>query len=228
MNVTVPPPTKPAIPPQAPEPVTAEVVPPPPSPWRFGLKALLGLMAVCSVQFAAMNYLGVLAGFAAGVAVCFAAFTAIIVAGPFLTGERARFLPQLDVVIVRLMLAIVILLVGSILAGGGTAAWHVLARIQTERLVEQKLGLSVKPVMIDHNQRSETGLLIDGITSGGVAHQAGLQRNDVILIEGTVAEYFETLYANRGKEFDINVATGALTKSVESCPQRTVTVVVPP
>ena len=175
-----------------------------------------------------MNYLGILAGFAAGVAVCFAAFTAIIVAGPFLTGQRARFLPQLDVVIVRLMLAIVILIIGSILAGGGTAAWYVVARIQTERLVEQKLGLSMKPVMIDYNQRSETGLLIDGITSGGVAHQAGLQTNDVILFEGTVAEYIETLYANRGKEVNINVATGALSKSVESCPQRTVTVVVPP
>lgn len=209
------------------EPVTAEVVPPPPSPWRFGLKALLGLMAVCSVQFAAMNYLGVLAGFAAGVVVCFAAFSSIILVGPFLTGERARLLPQLDVVIVRLMLAIVILIVGSILAGGGTAAWHVLARIQTERLVEQKLGLSLRAVMIDYKQRSVTGLLIDGITNGGVAHQAGLQTNDVILIDGTVAEYIEWLYANRGKEVPINVAAGALSKSVESCPQRTVPIVVP-
>ena len=214
-------------PPVTPDPVTAEVVPPPPSPWRFGLKALLGLMAVCSVQFAAMSYLGVLAGFAAGVVVCFAFFTAIILVGPFLTGDRARLLPQLDVIIVRLMLAIVILIFGSIMAGGGTAAWHVLARIQTERLVEQKLGLSLKPVMIDHNQRSETGLLIDGITNGEIAHQAGLQTNDVILIEVTVAEYLQTLYANRGKEVNLNVATGAVSKSVESCPQRVVTIVMP-
>jgi len=213
--------------PVTPEPVTAEIVSPPPSPWRFGLKALLGLMAVCSVQFAAMNYLGVLAGFAAGVIVCFAAFTAIILVGPFLTGDRARLLPQLDVVIVRLMLAIVILIFGSIMAGGGTAAWHVLSRIQTERLVEQKLGLSLQAVMIDHNQRTETGLLVESITGGGVAHQAGLQKNDVILFEGTVAEYMQLIYANRGKEVNINVATGALNKSVESCPQRTVTVVVP-
>lgn len=214
-------------PPVATEPVNAEVVLPPPSPWRFGLKALLGLMAVCSVQFAAMNYLGVLAGFVAGVVVCFAAFTAIILVGPFLTGERARLLPQLDVVIVRLMLAIVILIFGSIMAGGGTAAWHVLARIQTERLVEQKLGLSLKQIMIDHNQRSETGLLVESIMGGGAAHQAGLQKNDVVLIEGTVTEYMQTLYANRGKEVNLNVATGALSKSVESCPQRVVTVVVP-
>jgi hypothetical protein len=213
--------------PIAPEPITAKLVPPPPSPWRFGLKALLGLMAVCSVQFAAMSYLGVLAGFVAGVVVCFAAFTAIIVVGPFLTGQQARLVPQLDVVIVRLMLAIVILIFGSIMAGGGTAAWHVLARIQTERLIEQKLGLSLSPVMIDHHQHTETGLLIESLTNGGVAHQAGLQKNDVVLVEGTVTEYLQTLYENRGKEVNINVATGALTKSVESCPQRTVTLVIP-
>src|SRR5262245_27323502 len=211
----------------APEPVTTDLVRPPPSPWRFGLKALLGLMAVCSLQFAAMSYLGVLAGFVTGVVVCFAAFTAIIVVGPFLTAQQARLVPQLDVVIVRLMLAIVILIFGSIMAGGGTAAWHVLARIQTERLIEQKLGLSLKPVMIDHKQHTEMGLLIESITGGGAAHQAGLQKNDIILIEGTVAEYLQTLYDNRGKEVNINVAAGALNKSVESCPQRTVPVVVP-
>jgi len=69
--------------------------------------------------------------------------------------------------------------------------------------------------------------LIESLTSGGVAHQAGLQKNDVVLFEGTVTEYLQTLYENRGKEVNINVATGALTKSVESCPQRTVTLVVP-
>jgi len=209
------------------EPITAEIVPPPPSPWRFGLKALLGLMVVCSVQFAAMSYLGVLAGFAAGVFVCFAAFTAIILVGPFLTGERARLLPQLDMIIVRLMVAIVILILGSILAGGGTAAWHVMSRIQTERIVEDKLGLSLKEVMIDHKERSTWGLHITVIVDGGVAHQAGLQKDEVILIEGTVAEYIQMLYSNRGKSVDVNIATGALNKSVESCPQRAVTLAIP-
>jgi S1-C subfamily serine protease len=104
----------------------------------------------------------------------------------------------------------------------------VLSRIQTERLVEQKLGLSLTAIMIDHNKRTETGLLVDSITNGGAAHLAGLQKNDVILIEGTVAEYMQTLYANRGKEVNLNVATGAANKSVESCPQRVVTVIVQP
>ena len=210
------------------EPVTAEIVPPAPSPWRFGLKALLGLMVVCSVQFAAMNWLGILEGLVAGGFVCFAAFGGIVVAAPFLTGERARLLPQLDAIIVRLMLAIVILVVGTILAGGGTAVWMVATRIQTERLVEQKLGLSLKEVTVMHNNRVVSALHIAAVTDGGAAHDAGVQKDDVIVLEGTVGETIEMLYANRGKDVDLNLATGAVSRPIESCPQRSVTVAVPP
>ena len=210
------------------EPITAEIVPPAPSPWRFGLKALLGLMVVCSVQFAAMNWLGILEGLVAGGFVCFAAFGAIVVAAPFLTGERARLLPQLDAIIVRLMLAIVILVVGTILAGGGTAVWMVATRIQTERLVEQKLGLSLKEVTVMHNNRVVSALHIAAVTDGGAAHDAGVQKDDVIVLEGTVGETIEMLYTNRGKDVDLNLATGAVSRPIESCPQRSVTVAVPP
>jgi hypothetical protein len=210
------------------EPVTAEIVPPAPSPWRFGLKALLGLMVVCSVQFAAMNWLGILPGLLAGMALCFAVFGAIVFAAPFLTGERARALPQLDAIVVRLMLAIVILVVGSILAGGGTAMWMVATRIQTERLVEQKLGLALKEVTVTHNNRVVFVLHITAVTDGGAAHEAGIQKDDVIVIDGTVGETIQMLYANRGKEVDLNLATGAVSRPIESCPQRTVTVAIPP
>ena len=91
-----------------PEPVTAEIVPPAPSPWRFGLKALLGLMAVCSVQFAVMNYLGsVLWGMVAGMAACFVVFSAIVLGGMALAGSRKQWIAHLDALVVRLMLAMV-------------------------------------------------------------------------------------------------------------------------
>ena len=210
------------------EPVIAEIVPPAPSPWRFGLKALLGLMVVCSVQFAAMNWLGILPGLIAGMMLCFAVFGAIVFVAPFLTGERARALAQLDAIIVRLMLAIVILVVGTILAGGGTAVWAVATRIQTERLVEQKLGLSLKEVTVMHNNRVVSALHIVAVTDGGAAHDAGVQKDDVIVLDGTVGETIEMLYANRGKDVDLNLATGAVSRPIESCPQRSVTVVIPP
>jgi hypothetical protein len=50
----------------------------------------------------------------------------------------------------------------------------------------------------------------------------------VIVLEGTVGETIEMLYANRGKDVDLNLATGAVSRPIESCPQRSVTVAVPP
>jgi hypothetical protein len=210
------------------EPITAEIVPPAPSPWRFGLKALLGLMAVCSVQFAAMNYLGPLWGLLIGLAACFAAFSVIVLGGMVLQGERTKWLAQLDAIVVRLMLAIVVLLLGTILAGGGTAAYQVYVRLSMERAVEQNLGLGLAHVQIVHENRVVRALQITSITDGGVAHQAGLQTGEVIVVETTIDELIELLHASRGKEVDINVATAAaMNTALENCPQRSVTLPVP-
>ncbi|MEX2175161.1 MAG: hypothetical protein WD872_12435, partial [Pirellulaceae bacterium] len=156
------------------------------------------------------------------------AFAAIMFFGMAVTGERTRLLPKLDVLIVRLMLALVILFIGTVLAGGGTAAYQVWARLRMERAVEKNLGLSLQQVQIVHGSRVVTGLHITGVTSGGIAHQAGLQMGEVIVLEGTVAETIERLYQDRGKAVDLNIATGALTQSVENCPQRSVTLAIPP
>jgi hypothetical protein len=204
----------------------ARVVPQP--AWRFGLRALLGLMAVCCVQFAAMNYFGVLGGLVAGMFVCIVLFGAIFLVGMSLTGARASLLPQLDAIIVRLMVALVVLVVGSIMAGGGTAAWYVLARWQIERIVEQKLGMAFQKAPLNRNNQHVWGLHITSVEDGGVAHQAGLKIDEVIVVEGTVEEYVKLLYDNRGKQVDVNVATGALMQSVQNCPQRSVTLPIPP
>jgi len=211
-----------------PEPVTAEIVPPAPSPWRFGLKALLGLMAVCSVQFAVMNYLGsVLWGMVAGMAACFVVFSAIVLGGMALAGSRKQWIAHLDALVVRLMLAMVVLFFGTILAGGGTAAWQVSSRLDRERSVEKNLGMSVKQVQVVHDNHVVSALQITSLTDGGVAHQAGLQKDEIILVDSTIDELFQMLEANRGKQVDVNVATGALNTPVEKCPQRSVTLPVP-
>ncbi len=209
------------------EPIVAEVVPPAPSPWRFGLKALLGLMAVCSVQFAAMNYLGVLSGLLAGMAVCFIAFSAIVLGGMALAGSRTKWLAQLDALVVRLMLAMVVLFFGTILAGGGTAAWQVYSRIDRERSVEKNLGMSLKNVQVVRDNHVVSALQITSLEDGGAAHKAGLQKDEVILVDSTIDELFKMLETNRGKDVDVNVATGALSTPVERCPQRSVTLAVP-
>jgi hypothetical protein len=202
--------------------------PPGPSPWRFGLKALFGMMAVASVQFAAMNYLGVLGGLVLGMVVCTTAFTLILLVGLLMTGERARVLPQLDALIVRLMLALVVLIAGTTLAGGGIAVWEVVARIRLERAIEFNLGMTVKEVPLVHGTEIVGGLAITGLSAGKPAHVAGLTTSDVILLSGTANELLARLDRDRGKRIDLNIATGATTQSVQNCPQRSVTIDIPP
>jgi hypothetical protein len=214
-----------AAPPE--EPIVAEVVPPPPSPWRFGLRAMFALMFVCSVQFAAMNYLGVLWGLLAGMFVCFIAFSAVVLAGMVMTGNRTQLLAHMDTLVVRLMLAIVVLFLGSILAGGGTAAWQVYGRIRRERDVEQRLGFTLTQVQVVRDSHVEAALQITSVEDGGVAHAAGLAKDEVILVDGTMDEFITRLHESRGKDVDVNIATGALAKPVQNCPQRPVTLSVP-
>ena len=215
------------IPPST-EPVIAEVVPPPPSPWRFGLRALMALMVVCSVQFAVMSYLGVLAGMLVGTLVCFAVFGGIVVVGMALSGKGARYLPHLDQTIVRLMVALVILAIGTVLAGGGSAAYHTLARVRNEALLERDLGVSLKSMMLNNNNNVVWGLHVKGVRSGSVADLAGLRKDEVIVVDGAVEDFYTLLRQNRGKDVDVNVATGAIgTQSLQNCPQRSVTLPIP-
>jgi hypothetical protein len=212
---------------QAEEPVTAEIVAPPPSPWRFGMKALLALMAVCSVQFAMMSYAGVLAGLLIGVAVCFGAFTILTIVGIVLSGRSARLLSHFDQILVRLMVALVILAFGTIIAGGGTAAYETVARRYRHSAVERELGVSLSEVMLTSNNTAVWGLKVTGVRSGSIADLAGLRSGEVIVVEGRIQEFYDLVETNRGKQIDVNVATGLVTQSLQNCPQRSVTLAVP-
>lgn len=210
------------------EPVTAEIVPPPPSPWRFGLRAIFGLMAVCSVQFAVMSYLGVLTGFVLGTLACAAMFGVLLVAGIVLPGKDSRLLPTLDLLVVRIMLALVVLMLGTILAGGGTAAYYAAIRVKNETFLKRDLGLSLQEEMFLDRGQIAWGLRITAVQAGSVAHKAGLQQGEVIVVSGTIDEFYEILQTNRGKDVDVNVASGVSPGlSLQNCPQRSVTLAVP-
>src|SRR3954466_1799464 len=109
-----------AAPPQSPapkEPVVATVVRPGPSRWQFGLKALLGLMAVCCVQFAMMRYLGVPGGLGVSLGICGVAFACMIFTAVCLIGSRSSLMEKLDYYGIRLALAMVVLFLGTLFAG---------------------------------------------------------------------------------------------------------------
>jgi hypothetical protein len=207
------------------EPLAAEVIAPP--PFQFGLRTMLLLMAVCSVQFAVMSYAGVLPGILVSLGLACAAFAGVflvgILPGVFAPGQ----VRQLDRLIVWLMVAILALFFGTILAGGGVAAWTTVARVKNEAWLERSIGAGLsRQVRIEKSDFRQV-LVVTSVRSGSPADLAGLKSGEVLLIEVTADQFYKFLQDNRGSDVELNVAICSATQSLENAPQRTVVVSVP-
>lgn len=209
------------------EPVAATVVRPGPSPWQFGLKALLGLMAVCCVQFALMSYVGVAWGFGVGLGVCLAALAVMMFIAVCLIGSRSPLMEKLDYYGIRLVLAIGVLFLGTLFAGGGTAAWYVASEMQLAVLLETDLGIRTRSLQVYDTKGTYNALYVMAVSSGGVADRAGIRKGEVIYFDETQSSFYHRLADNRGKPVDVNVAIGASSGSLDSCPKRAVTITLP-
>lgn len=220
-----------AAPPSGPapqEPVVATVVPPAPSPWQFGLRAMLGMMAVCCLQFAVMSYVGVFGGFIIGMSVCIIAFASMMLAAVFLIGRRSPLMEKLDFYGIRLVLAITVLFLGTLFAGGGTAAWYVATEMQLAVTLETELGLRTRSIQVYDKAGLHNALMIMTVSSGGIADLAGLRTGEVIYFDETQSDFYRRLDENRGQSVDVNVAIGAGSASLDSCPKRSVALAIPP
>ncbi len=210
------------------EPVLATVIPPGPSPWQFGLRALLGLMAVCCVQFALMSYLTVAGGFAVGLSVCVSAFAVMMLVAACQIGHRSPLLERLDFYGIRLVMAMSVLFLGTLFAGGGTAAWYVASEMQLAVTLETDLGLRTRSIPVVDKKETYNALYIMTVTSGGIADRAGIRKGEVIYFDETQSAFYHRLAENRGRPIDINVAVGAASSSLDICPKRAVTITLPP
>lgn len=210
-----------------PEPVLAEIVTPPPPPWRFGLQGLMGVTAVCCLQFALMNWFGVIVGLLLAIGLCMAAFAGVFAVALTIGRSRAGWLDRLDQLGIRLVLALVVLILGTIFAGGGQVAFYQLAEITIARRMQADLGLSTKQVQVASDNGVLVGLQIDRVDLGSAADQAGLKAGEVIVLEGTAGEFFRQMQQNRSKEVALNLAVGATMQPLEKCSQRQVAIVVP-
>ena len=226
MNLELPTAAPPTSPPPK-EPVLATIVPPAASPWQFGLRAMLGLMAVCCVQFAVMSYLGVFWGLFAGMGLCLTAL-GILLFCAFLISSRSPLLSRFDYIAIRLVVAITLLFLGTILAGGGTAAWYVVSELRLSVMLETDLGMRSRAIQVYDDKGERSGLLIMSVTSGGIADRAGLRKNEVIYFDERTSEFYHRLAENRGKPVDLNVAIGPPSISLDKAPKRSVTVTLPP
>lgn len=209
------------------EPILATVVPPAPSPWQFGLKALMGLMVVCSVQFALMSYVGVMAGLGVAIALCGAALAIILLVAIVFVPSRTPLMERLDFVGIRLVVAITILLVGTILAGGGTAVLYSVTEMRTAVNLETDLGMATRRIEVWDSKGTHNALKIMVVVPGSQADRAGLKIGEVVVVEGTVSDFYQRMQENRGKTYTLNVCGPAVGGSIENLPQRQVTVPVP-
>ena len=209
------------------EPILATIVPPAPSPWQFGLKSLLGLMAVCGVQFALMRYLTVFGGLLAAVGLCFLALAVLLAWAVFFVRSRSSLMEKLDYVGIRLVVAIAILLVGTTIAGGGAAVAYTVGNVWKAMELEKDFGIRTLRAEVWDGKRTYRALKILVVLPGSDAQKAGIRSGEVIVMDGTIDDFYENMHQNRGKPFTINVSAAPVAGSIEKNPPRSITITVP-
>jgi len=210
------------------EPIVATVVPPAPSPWRFGLKALLGLMAVCSVQFSLMYYLGVMWALAVAILIAAVALAGVLLAAVLFVSSRTPLMERLDFIGIRLVVGIAILLVGTTIAGGGTAISFTVGRMWNAMELEKDFGIRTLRTEVWDGKQTYRALKVLVVYPGSDAAKAGIQAGEVIVImDNTIDQFYENMERNRGKQIKINVAAPPISGSIEKGPPRAIQIIVP-
>jgi hypothetical protein len=134
---------------------------------------------------------------------------------------------KLDYVGIRLVVAITVLLIGTVIAGGGVAIYETVSDLHRAMTLEQKLGIRTVRIDVWDDTRSYQALKILLVYNGSVASNANLRTGEVVVLEGTVTEFYQRLDENRGRAFSFTVAGPPVGGSIEKAPRRQVTIVVP-
>lgn len=210
------------------QPVLARAVTAAPSPLRFGLKAMLVFMAICSVQFALMNYLGILLGLILGVVACGFVLTLLIVAAiAFHNRHGTPWMDRLDQLAIRATIALVLLIIGTMFAGGGVVVYDQLAKHYLTKRLEQKLGFNATwSFSIGSNSQNQV-MVVKSVSAGGAFEKAGFRKDDIIVSDRPPLELVRWLHDSRGQTVHISVVAGPTIKPLADCPQRQLSLTIP-
>jgi hypothetical protein len=207
--------------------VEAEIVRPAP-PIRFGLRELMVVTALCSVQFAVMNYLGVLAGFAIGGVVCLAGMTAAMAAGLWVGRSDRALFSRLDRLVIRFVLALTAIAVSGGLSGGGILLVKQLEPLRQAWWLERHLGLKTERGIAWLEEAAVEVLIVKSVAPGRPADQAGVKAGDQIRPLPTTNAFYQNLYDRRGQEADITLYRGgSAMNKLDDLTELDVTIVVP-
>jgi len=208
--------------------IPLQAVPEAPSPFRFDLKAVFGLMALCCVQFALVNYFGALIGLLAGIGVCLIVLTSIILTAILLAkSQGAAWMELLDRLAIRLSVGVVVLFFAMIFAGGGSIAFTQYIKYSTTVNLQNDLGFNAMEQYVDHGQYFNSAPVITRIEPGGLFDKAGVKRDDVLIIDSTEEDFYLMLEENRGKQVTINIAVDGANGSLDTATQKAVTITIP-
>lgn len=211
----------------APEIITAELAPPPLSPWRFGLRALLTFMGIASLQCALMSYVGILAGILVGIAGCMVLFAWLLCVAILLPRSKRAWLESLDVIGLRIIALMTMLVLGSIFAGGGMLVFQLVGERQRIELCYDKVGFRGDVITVSDRDSITQVLVVRKVKPASPALEAGLRENEMIVLQEPVDKFYERMSQSPGQAFDLDVATGSSSVALETIPHRTITIEVP-
>jgi len=194
---------------------------------RFGIRSVFGLTAMCAVQFALISYTGPLIGLLIGIGICMLVIAGVMVAA-FAGSHNADLMDRLDRLAIQLTVAITLLLVAMVVAGGGHIAVTQYAAFSHAWQLQREMGFTAETRHVIDDGVGKRAIIITGLLAGGEFEQAGFQPDDAVLPdELPPGEFYDFIEDNRGKEITINVATGGANRLIENCTTRSITFTPP-
>lgn len=198
------------------------------SPFRFGLKTLFALVTICGVQFALITHLGAFLGLLIGIAVCIMGLLILIFTGMLFAGSHSgKAIDRMDQLAIRLTVAVVVLFVGSILAGGGSLVYKQVGKYYLAAKIKKDLGFTFRRQYAQLDDEMVRVIVVTSVKPGGAFEKAGFRRQDIIVSSTPPYELLKEYDENRGQTVNVAVVSGPTLQSLDKCAQRNLSLGIP-
>jgi len=134
---------------------------------------------------------------------------------------------RLDQLAIRATIALVLLIISTMFAGGGVIVYDLLAKQYLTKRLEQMLGFNATwSFSIGSNSQNQV-MVVKSVSAGGAFEKAGFRQGDMIVNDRPPLELVRWLYDCRGQTINISVVAGPTIKPLADCPQRQLSLAIP-